>query len=133
MSIRSLCTILALGVSLVTTTIHAQADDMAAMMPPRPMARTADDQRIGLASERAHGGVVFTVPDDAYRFDLLNARGRVKRTVIGDVSELDIRGLKRGVWTLRAHTKEGILVRRFVVVKRSVALWALPNGSRRAR
>lgn len=111
----------------ISTGLSAQYGDLAAMTPPRTVARTADDTRIAIAERSSKGVFSVDVPEDCYRIDLLNAKGRVKYQLDPSDRRLQLDRLRPGTWTLRAHTTTGIMVRRFLVFKRGHAPWAIPG------
>jgi hypothetical protein len=118
---------------LLVVTAYPQADDLAVMTPPRPFARTADDARIELTEGSTPGMATLRTPEGTYQLDVLNVRGKVVRSTTTDLDRLDVRKLRPGTWTLRAHTPEGILVRRFMVFERGSIAWAAPVRTGRSR
>ncbi len=110
------------------TAVRAQSDDKIAYVPSRPIARTADYQGLGLKDGTAPGIVEFQLPQGTYQVDLINSRGKVKHSRSGSTLEqLDLGSLKPGTWTLRAHTGEGMRVKRFVVMQRGRIAWSVPT------
>jgi len=118
---------------LVPCALSAQADGLVAYVPNAPLERTADNSRIGFVESAVAGKVEALLPSDALQADILNARGNVKRTYSTDELEsLSLGDLRPGTWTLRVHTPNAILVRRFVVMARGSILWS-PSGPVRKR
>jgi hypothetical protein len=124
---------LLVGTFLLVLSAYPQAGDLAAMTAPRPFARTADDARIELTEGTAQGMAGVRSPEGTYQLDILNARGKVVRSSTSDLDRLDVRRLRPGTWTLRAHTPQGILVRRFMVFERGSIAWAAPVRTGRLR
>ncbi|HRH70906.1 MAG: hypothetical protein JNL43_02920 [Flavobacteriales bacterium] len=113
--------------------VHAQADGLVAYVPSAPLERTADNTRIGFVESAVAGKVEALLPADAFQADILNARGNVKRTYgMGDLESLSLGDLRPGTWTLRVHTPNAMLVRRFVVMAKGAILWS-PAGPVRKR
>lgn len=101
----------------------AQYDDVA-YVPRDAPARTADDASIGFVDTMVHGVVELSLPVATSTVDLLNAQGNVVRELNeAGRNTLDLRTLRPGTWTLRAHTSEGIHVRRFMVLSRGGMRW----------
>ena len=124
-------TILALFL-LTCTLLKAQVDDHVALVSSAPVRQRADNAQMGFKDGAVPGTVEFHMPQGTHRIDLLNARGRVERTLTGsDMHHLDLGGLRCGTWTLRAHTMNGLNVRRFVVMERGRIAWAVPPLRRR--
>lgn len=112
--------------------LHAQTGELIAYVPSTPPERTADDLRITFLEPVVPGLVEVALPPGTDRVDLLNARGKVKRSHLAStVEQLDLRKLRRGTWTLRAHTSKGMVVRRFFVMGHGRVLWELPQHDRR--
>ncbi len=112
--------------------LHGQVDEMYAYVPSKAPERTADDVRIGILDPVVPGMLDLSLPATTHRVDLLNARGRVKHSLdISQMDRLDLRKLRRGTWTLRAHTTEGMLVRRFFVMGHGSILWEMPFNRRK--
>lgn len=110
------------------TPAAAQADGLVAYVPERPVDRTADDERIGFMESAVAGKLEAIIPPGSERVDLLNARGNVKKTYVGDqMDDLSLGSLRPGTWTLRVHRQGGLLVRRFVVMERGAIRWS-PKG-----
>jgi hypothetical protein len=106
----------------------AQVDDRVAYVPSQPISRTADDQNLGLTDGAAPGIVEFNLPAGTFQVDLINSKGKVKHSRSGSTMEqLDLGSLKPGTWTLRAHTNEGLRVKRFVVMQRGKIAWSVPT------
>ncbi|MBK9175974.1 MAG: T9SS type A sorting domain-containing protein [Flavobacteriales bacterium] len=98
-------------------------DDIA-YMPREAPARTADDTGIGFQETSVPGVADLALPLGTYLVDILNAQGNViEQFAPAAQSSIDLRGMKPGTWTLRAHTEHGIRVRRFVIVGRGGTLW----------
>ncbi len=108
-----------------------QSDDLA-YVPNEAPARTADDVTIGFKDTSEPGVVTLDLPAATYRVDLLNASGNVVNELHPEAGfQLDLRTMRSGTWTVRAHAPTGLHVRRFVVLGKSSALWV--NQPRRAR
>lgn len=128
---RILSALLALPFALAAA---AQADGLIAYVPSAPVERTADDTRVGFVESAVPGKMEAQLPDDAYQVDILNARGNVKHTYAAhELGQLDLGHLRHGTWTLRVHTPQGLLVRRFAVLHQGAMLWALPPGTKKRR
>lgn len=121
----------ALLVLLVPIAAIGQSDDLA-YVPAEAPARTADDATIGFKDTSEPGLVTLELPAATYRVDLLNASGNVVSELHPEAGfQLDLRSLRAGTWTVRAHAPGGMHVRRFVVLGKSGALWV--NQPQRAR
>ncbi len=105
----------------------AQSEDFA-YVPKEAPERTADDVAIGFKDTEEPGVVAIALPAGTYGVDLLNASGNVERELTSDeFSRLDLRALRAGTWTLRAHSPNGLHVRRFVVLGRGGTVWVNPR------
>jgi hypothetical protein len=121
----------ALLVLLLPVAAIGQSDDLA-YVPSEAPARTADDVTIGFKDSPEPGSVTLELPAATYRVDLLNASGNVVSELHPENGfQLDLRTLRSGTWTVRAHAPTGLHVRRFVVLGKSGALWV--NQPQRAR
>ncbi len=110
----------------------AQTDEMIAYVPAKAPSRTADNTKITFLDPVVPGVLELSLPDGTRRVDLLNARGKVKATHEGSsMQQIDLRKLRRGTWTLRAHTRSGMMVRRFLVLGHGQVVWQLPPAPRR--
>lgn len=99
------------------STALAQQEPLA-YVPERPPCRTADSDLISLLGSDAPGVYRLSLPASVTRVDMLNARGkRLKHVPLGTDGLLDLRGLRPGVYTVRAFTPEGVLVRRIGVLR----------------
>lgn len=108
---------------LLIQVVQAQYDDVA-YVPREAPARTADDAGIDFVDTTVPGVVELALPPATSSVDLLNAQGNVVRELKGaDCSSLDLRELRPGTWTLRAHTRSGMHVRRFMVLSRGGMRW----------
>ena len=115
--------ILSLCLLLLGQLAVAQYDDVA-YVPREAPARTADDASIGFVDTMVPGVVELSLPAATRAVDLLNAQGNVVRELNeAGLKTLDLRSLRPGTWTLRAHTTEGIHVRRFMVLSRGGMRW----------
>lgn len=102
---------------------NGQYDDIA-YMPREASSGTADDTSIGFADTTVPGVVELELPPATTGIDLLNAQGTVVRELADSPRRtLDLRELRPGTWTLRAHTPTGIRVRRFLVLSRGGMRW----------
>ncbi|MBP6312938.1 MAG: hypothetical protein KA408_11750 [Flavobacteriales bacterium] len=107
---------------------NAQADGMVAYVPRTPIARTADDTRVSFVESAVPGQMEAVLPLDANRVDILNSRGNIHRTYGStEIEHLELNKLRAGTWTLRVHTSEGLLVRRFAILNRGTIVWNLPE------
>lgn len=125
----------ALFLLFLTTSVVsiAQADGLVAYVPEKPLERTADNARIGFSPGAVAGKMEAIIPEDAHQVDILNARGNVKRTyATNELDALSLGDLKPGTWTLRVHTADSMLVRRFVVMQRGAVVWS-PSGPIRGK
>lgn len=105
----------------------AQTDDRVAYLAPRPIARTADNHELGFRNGAVPGMVEFSMPIGTHRVDILNAKGNVIRSLaLDEIASLHLGELAKGTWTLRAHTPEGLSIRRFVVMAPGKVAWAVP-------
>lgn len=104
---------------LVSVTAGALAQqEPLAYVPDRPVRRTADSDLITLIGSDAPGLYRLSLPPAATKVDMLNARGkRLKVVPLNTEGLLDLRGLRPGVYTVRAFTPEGVLVRRIGVLR----------------
>lgn len=117
---------------IIVPAIQAQHDDRTAYVPRKAPERTADDLRINFIEPAVPGEMEVALPDGTYRVDLLNARGNVKQVrSVEEARKINIKKLRRGTWTLRAHTPSGMIVRRFFVMGRGTVLMELPQSRRR--
>lgn len=127
---RLLLAVVTLGLS--APLVSAQADDRIAYMPTKAISRTADDERIGFRDSAVPGMVELELPKGTWRVDILDARGVVDDVLEGlELHTLDLDGLAKGTWTMRAHTPEGYSIRRFIVLQRGTVAWALPQPPRK--
>ncbi|MBP6574921.1 MAG: hypothetical protein KA230_10755 [Flavobacteriales bacterium] len=110
---------------------NAQSEDIA-YVPREAPARTADDVSIGFRDTAEPGIVDLALPAGTYQVDLLNAGGAVVQELDPEeATHLDLRALKAGTWTVRAHSHNGMHVRRFVVLGRGGTLWVNQRGPSR--
>lgn len=102
---------------------YAQDGDIA-YVPREAPARTADDVSIDLHHGDEPGIVDLILPVGTFHVDLLNAAGNVARDFDTTTPpQLDLRELRPGTWTIRAHTRAGARVRRFLVLGSSGTMW----------
>ena len=113
--------ILVLCLAAYVRPAHAQLDDIA-YVPRQVPERTADDVRISFRDLAEPGLVELLLPAGTFQVDLLNAQGNVVSEV-EQMPTLDLRSLRPGTWTVRAHCTNGIRVRRFVVLGRGGTMW----------
>ncbi|MDQ3102079.1 MAG: hypothetical protein M3R08_11875 [Bacteroidota bacterium] len=112
--------------------LQAQADDRVAYVPSKAPSRTVDDLSITFLEPVVPGELEVALPAGTFRVDLLNAHGNIKQVrSIEQADKINIRKLRRGTWTLRAHTPSGMVVRRFFVMGRGTVLTELPRSRRR--
>lgn len=120
-------TLLALVVS-GTFASFSQADGLVAYVPRTPISRTADDTRVSFVESAVPGQMEAVLPLDAHRVDILNSRGNIHRSYGStEIDHLELNKLRAGTWTLRVHTSEGMLVRRFAILNRGTVVWNLPE------
>lgn len=101
----------------IAASVSAQQEPLA-YVPDRPVRRTADSELIALIGSDAPGLYRLSIPVAVTRVDMLNARGRRLKVVpLSTDGLLDLRGLRPGVYTVRAFTPEGVLVRRIGVLR----------------
>ncbi|MFZ1686400.1 MAG: hypothetical protein WAU70_03195 [Flavobacteriales bacterium] len=104
---------------------HAQ-DELIAYVPRHAPVRTADSEKIAIIGSDSAGMYRFTLPEGTYAVDLLTAQGKrldpQPPIVNGTV---DVREMKPGTYTVRAHTFEGISIRRFALLRRAGTAWAI--------
>jgi len=112
---------------LLLSCAYAQAQDEAvAYVPRRGPVHTADSEDIAIIGSGAAGIYRFTVPEGTYEVDLLTAQGkRLDPQPPVANGTVDIRGMKPGTYTVRAHTFDGIRIRRFALLRRASSAWAL--------
>ena len=114
---------LMVAVLLAPALAAAQAEDLA-YVPSAAPARTADEASIGFRDRSEPGLVDLVLPPGTYQVDLLNAQGNIVGHIdLRNSAELDLRALKPGTWTVRAHCPDGLRVRRFVVLGRGGTMW----------
>ena len=127
-------TLLLMAATMGPLVSFGQMAEMVAYVPSTPPERTADDLRISFLEPAVPGELEVALPNGTHRVDLLNARGRVKHSHdVNAAGRLDLKKLRRGLWTLRAHTPDGMVVRRFVVQDHGRVLWEMPRTERRNR
>ena len=108
--------VLVFALLLVASFASAQESDLA-YVPRTAPERTADDVSIDMRDTDEPGIVDLLLPKGSYQFDLLNGSGNVvKEQVVDGNAQLDLRDLRSGTWTIRAHSPLGKHVRRFVVI-----------------
>lgn len=91
-------------------------DDAIAYASRSPRDRMADSGAVGFTEGPVAGTVDLMVPEGTHRVDLLDGSGNVRFTFDPLVqTTLDLDRLRTGVWSIRAHTPDGILVRRFAL------------------
>jgi hypothetical protein len=113
-------------------TARAQDDVSMAYTVAPARVRAAEVVRIEAMETAVPGMIELTLPPSTYRVDLLNPRGRVKRSlVMSGTGTLDTRNLYKGTWTLRAHTEHGMVVRRFMKADLHTVLWETPRPVRK--
>lgn len=121
MTVKHLLTLIPIVV--IRLAAFGQLDDIA-YVPREAPARTADDTGIDFQETAVPGVADLLLPIGTYQVDLLNAQGKViEQFAPATQSSIDMRGLKPGTWTLRAHTEHGLRVRRFVVLGRGGTIW----------
>jgi hypothetical protein len=114
-------------VAILLTVAGVQAqDELVAYEPRRAPVRTADSEDIAIIGSDSAGRYHFAVPEGTYAVDLLNAQGKrlVPQPPISN-GTVDVRNMKPGTYTVRAHTFEGISIRRFSLLRRGATSWAV--------
>ena len=128
MFMNALHTTLLILASACFSLAQAQVDGLVAYVPRTPIARTADDTRVSFVESAVPGQMEAVLPLDANRVDILNSRGNIHRTYGStEIEHLELTKLRAGTWTLRVHTSEGLLVRRFAILNRGTVVWNLPE------
>ena len=117
--------LLTLMIVLYTTVATAQ-DDLIAYMPKKHIERTADSERIMLTSTGEQGVYTIDLPEGTISVDVLNAKGglAVPQPEVLD-GHIDIRQLRASTYTIRAHTIDAIVIRRFALMGEGASLWAI--------
>lgn len=112
---------------VVLFSIHAKAQDgLIAYVPKGHVDRAADSEEIVLTSTTEQGVYTVRVPAGTYRVDVLDDRGdplTKQPLIVGE--RFDVRGLRASTYTLRAHTPNGIRIRRFALLGKGASLWAV--------
>ncbi len=115
------------------TVLRAQVDGLVSYVPAKPIERTADSESIGFMASAVGGKAEAILPTDAFKADILNVRGNIERTYSAEeLGTLSLADVSSGTWTLRDHTPDGFLVRRFVVMARGGVIWS-PEYDRKAK
>ena len=110
---------------------QAQADGLVAYVPAKPIERTADSEKIGFMDSAVGGKAEAILPTDGYQADILNVRGNIHQSFnSSELGALSLGDLRPGTWTLRVHTPNGFLVRRFVVMAQGSVIWSPDRGKR---
>ncbi|MDX9750428.1 MAG: hypothetical protein RBT71_05035 [Flavobacteriales bacterium] len=118
--------------ALSAATVHAQGDLAWAGAHHAP-APDAPAERLSIVDGALPGSMELDLPEGTRQVDLLDGRGRVAQTSKGAaIGGVDIRSLRPGTWTLRAHTGHGMVVRRFKVLPGG-HVWTLDQLPRRAQ
>ncbi|MBK7383204.1 MAG: T9SS type A sorting domain-containing protein [Flavobacteriales bacterium] len=103
--------------------VRAQSEDIA-YVPREAPERTADDAGIDLRKTDEAGVMDLVIPAGTRQVDLINASGNVVWSMPATTTpQLDLRELRTGTWTIRAHTDQGARVRRFLVLGNSGTMW----------
>lgn len=114
-----------LATLFVGTFAQAQ-DELVAYVPRRAPVHTADSEEIAIIGSDSAGIYRFKVPEGTYAVDLLTAHGkRLDHQPAIANGTVDVREMKPGTYTLRAHTYEGIRIRRFALLRRGSATWTI--------
>jgi hypothetical protein len=99
---------------------------MIAYVPRKHVERTADNERITLTSTSDQGIYLVELPEGTLELDVLDPRGdRMEPQPQFANGRLDIRSLRAGTYTIRAHTADGITIRRFALLGTGASLWAI--------
>jgi hypothetical protein len=110
----------------------AQSDEQTAYVPSRPPANEASANELGFQTGSGSDRMQLDLPAGTWQVDILNSKGSVVRTLTTtELDNMDLDDLGKGTWTLRAHTPEGLSVRRFVVMQPGQVAWALPTLPKR--
>lgn len=116
--------ILSIFLLLISLQYAIGQDDAIAYATRSPRDRMADSGSVGFTEGPVSGTVDLMVPDGTHRIDLLDANGNVRFTFDPlTQSTLDLDRLRTGVWSIRAHGPNGILVRRFVMEGNGNVRW----------
>lgn len=111
--------------TLVGPIAQAQ-EELVAYVPRRAPVHTADTENIAIIGSDSAGVYRFAIPEGTYAIDLLTAHGkRLEPQPPISNGTVDVRGLKPGTYTVRAHTFEGIRIRRFALLRRANTTWAI--------
>lgn len=95
--------------------------------------QAVQEESLALVEGAISGMVEFGLPWGTTRVDLLNGKGRLKRSIDAqELSTMELGALRSGTWTLRAHTPTGLVVRRIMVLDNG-SIWALDPPSTRHR
>ena len=114
-----------IGTLLISSFVQAQ-DELVAYVPRRAPVHTADSQDIAIIGSDSAGIYRFAVPEGTYAVDLLTAQGkRLEPQPPIANGAVDVRAMKPGTYTVRAHTFEGIRIRRFALLRRASTAWAI--------
>ena len=116
----------ALFIFLLLISLHhvVAQDDAMAYASRSPRDRMADSGSVGFIEGPMAGTVDLMVPDGTQRIDLLDGNGNVRFTFDPlTQTTLDLDRLRTGVWSIRAHGPDGILVRRFVLEGNGSVKW----------
>lgn len=117
--------LLTLIVVLSAASATAQ-DELIAYMPRKHIDRTADSELIVLTSTNEPGVYAIDLPEGTLSIDVLNAKGDLVRPQPEVVDgHIDIRALRASTYTIRAHTLDGIAIRRFALLGEGASLWAI--------
>ncbi|MEO8069543.1 MAG: hypothetical protein ABI599_17730 [Flavobacteriales bacterium] len=101
-------------------------EELVAYVPRHAPVRTADTEDIAIVGSDSAGIYRFAIPEGTYAVDLLTAQGkRLDPQPPISNGSVDVRGMKPGTYTVRAHTFEGIRIRRFALLRRASTTWAL--------
>ena len=101
-------------------------EELVAYVPKGHIDRAADTEDITLTSTDRHGLYAISLPAGTLHVDMLDSRGQRLTTqplLVDGI--LDVRSLRASTYTLRAHTRNGIRIRRFALMGRGASLWAI--------
>ncbi|MCW5898182.1 MAG: hypothetical protein KIT10_02845 [Flavobacteriales bacterium] len=128
MRIMMLFSLLSLSLGLFA---QGSFDDFA--YAPPGQARAVDrSQALSIMEGPLPGTLDLGLPPGTTRVDLFNSKGRLKRTMPAEEA-IGLKELRPGTWTLRAHTAQGLVVRRITVLDNG-SVWSMdPPRSRDQR
>ncbi len=105
-------------VGTCTVNLVAQDGDIAyAGGTKRTVEHTTRVEKLSMVEGAVPGSMELVLPTGTTQVDVLNGNGRVKHRFNGsEIESFNVSDLRPGTWTLRAHTGQGMVVRRFMVM-----------------